>query len=243
MADEIAKPVTRGEVFASPSEDSHVSPRALDTRRILLRDELARRSSPQIAAMYWQAVRALDDRGNGERYVIAGHLLRETQDQLPRHLDVPDAAPRMRLGQVFQWLKGRWNRLIGSTASCGTDGRWAGSVDGPLAKFLWDLNKKMAQYEADRPRTVDVQRRTLATIDPALAAVPDAAARDVVAAWLRFHDVFTSAAHHGTVDAPDFERAVEGFEDLLGDRLVPRTFEKQDEIARRVREIEARADH
>ena len=213
-----------------------------EPRRALLRDELSNRATPAIAAMYWEAVRALDNGSNGERYVIAGHLLREVQDHLPGHLEVPQATPRMRLGDVFRWLRGRWNGLVRATRTRDADGRWGGSVDGALARFLWDLGRKVSQYEADQPKAEDLQRRTLGHLDPALAAVPEAAQRDVVQAWRGFHDVFTSTAHHAPADPDLFEETVEAFEALLGDRLVPRTFEKQDLITQLVREAEGRAD-
>ena len=101
---------------------------------------------------------------------------------------------------------------------------------------------KIAQYGVDRPRWADVQRRTLVHLDPALGAVPVVAQEDVVRAWLSFREVFASTAHHAPVDPGRFEEVVEAFEALLGDRIVPRTFEKQDQIAQLIREAEGRAD-
>lgn len=192
--------------------------------------------------MYWEAIRALDDSTNTERYAIAGHLLREVQDRLPAHLAVPQASPGMRLGDVFTWLINRWNTVTQRSGCRGADGAWAGDVDAPLSRFLGDLGNKISQYEADRPRRADIHQRTLTYLDPALGAVPAVARVDIVQVWMSLHDVFTSAAHHGTIGAVRFEGAVEGFEALLGDRIVPRTFERQDQIAQLVREAEGRAD-
>jgi hypothetical protein len=52
--------------------------------------------------------------------------------------------------------------------------------------------------------------------------------------------VFNSATHSSKPE--QFEAAVEAFEEFLGDRLAPRTFEKRDAIADLVREGEGRAD-
>lgn len=192
--------------------------------------------------MYWEAIRALDDSSNLERYAIAGHLLREVQDRLPTHLAVPQATPGMRLGDVFTWLVNRWNKVTQRSTCRGGDGAWAGVVDPPLARFLGELGNKILQYEADRPRRADIHQRTLTQLDPALGAVPNVTRVDIVEAWMSMHDVFTSAAHHGTLDPLHFDETVEGFEALLGDRIVPRTFERQDQIAQLVREAEGRAD-
>ncbi len=193
--------------------------------------------------MYWAAIRALDDGSNTERYAIAGYLLREVQEQLPRHLAVPQATPQMRLGDVFSWLSDRWTALLGVTGCRDGDGIWSGNVDRSLARFLTDLNKKIAQYRGDRPRWADVQRRTLGHLDPALAAVPAATQQDVVDDWLDCHDVFNAAAHHQQVDAERFEESVRAFEALLGERVVPRTFERQRQIEELVREAEGRANN
>jgi hypothetical protein len=60
--------------------------------------------------------------------------------------------------------------------------------------------------------------------------------------WMAAHDVFTNAAHHSLDDLGQLEAAAELFEDLLRDRLAPRTFDKEDLIAALVLEGEARAD-
>ena len=191
--------------------------------------------------MYWESIRALDDAGNGERLVIAGHLLRELQDRLPAHLPVPEVKTQPRLSDLFQWLVQRWQRVVAGSACRDGDG-WRGEIDVHLGRFLRDLGKKVSEHTAARPNWKEYQKVALGSLDPALTEVPEIVQVAVVDRWLTLHDIFAKAAHHGPVDVATFEEAVREFEELLGDRIVPRTFEKQTDIRKMVMEAEGRAD-
>lgn len=214
-----------------------------DPRRGLLRDELARRTTPRLAAMYWQAIRAMDDSVNEERIPVAAHLLRELQKVLPKHLpDAPQVKGRLTLGDLFRWLEGEWPRVRQTSACFGEDNRWSGAIDGTLAAFLRDLEAWITRYRNENPRWKSVQGDVLGRLDPALNAVPEPTRTAAVDLWLDLNDFFNGAAHHASVAEATFASRVQEFEEFLGDRLIPRTFAKRGRIAELVREAEDSAD-
>jgi hypothetical protein len=193
--------------------------------------------------MYWQAIRAIDDPLNEERIPVAGYLLRELQDALPKYLPTAaQAKKRLTLGNFFTWLEGEWPKLVENSECAGDDGRWSGEIDKVLARFLGELGGWISRYRADNPRWRTFQRDVLGELDPALSEVPELTQAAAVALWLDLHAFFNAAAHHATIDEATFEERLQVFEDFLGDRLIPRTFEKRDRIAQMVKEAEADAD-
>lgn len=210
--------------------------------RVLLRDQLVNATkSSRLASLYWESIRALGDPDNEARHAIAGHLLRELQDGLPRYLNVPEE--RGRLGDFFQWLAGTWRKLMRGRAARAANGLWVGeTVDGRLGAFLGVLHDKIDEYAAVYGRRRETQRLALGQLDRGFGDVPGSVQKAVVDRWMEIHDVFTNAAHHRLKTSSELEDAVEAFEEMLIDRLAPRTFAKQDAIAALVREAEGRAD-
>lgn len=211
-----------------------------DPRRILLRDELSSKTAKEVADMYWEAIRALDDGSNPERLPICAFLLRELQAALPTYLPLPQPKARMTAGSVIDWAEKEWNRLAAAPGQI-VQGRWTGALEGPVAAFLHALGDLITRYRTDNPRWHVEQRRALTTLDPAIGTIPDEAQNDLVKAWEDFRDYFNRGTHHGAVDVTDFEDRVRAFESFLGDRLVPQTFAKRDQIAALVREAEGNA--
>jgi hypothetical protein len=194
--------------------------------------------------MYWQAIRAVDDPTNRERIAIAGHLLRLLQEELPDDLpNVPKVRSPARLRDFFDWLDARWQRLARNATCRADDGHWAGSIDGALDDFLCEMERRLKTHKADYPRWKGEQRRVLGSFDMELSRVPEWTQEAIVDVWIGFHDVFTKAAHHGEVGEGEFEERLKAFEDFLGDRLIPRTFAKREQIAQLIREAEGRADN
>ncbi len=185
----------------------------------------------------------MDDPLNEDQIAIAGYLLRELQQALPKALPAaPQAKSRLKLDNFFSWLEARWPKLAQNSSCARDDGRWSGTVDRALATFLADLGRWIVRYRDDNPRWKAFQRQTLGTLDPALSEVPEQTQAAAVEFWLDLHDFFNTAAHHATIDEKTFKERLKAFEDFLGDRLIPRTFEKRDRIAQLVREAETRAD-
>lgn len=208
-------------------------------KRVLLGEQLVKKTTPRLTAYYWEAIRALREGDDLIRFSIAGHALRELQNGLPHHLEVPEE--RGRLGDFFNWLREQWRGLLqGRPEKVGAE-LWTGVViDQPLGTFLGALHDKIETYIGVYPRRREMHRSALGRLDPGLSQVPDAVQETVVTTWMELSRVFNSATHSS--DPDEFEAAVEAFEDFVGDRLAPRTFEKQDAIEDLVREGEGRAD-
>lgn len=207
--------------------------------RVLLGEQLLKSTSPTLTAYYWEAIRALREGDDLIRFSIAGHALRELQNGLPHHLEVPEEKGRLR--DFFGWLEGQWKRLQrGRPEKAGRE-LWTGEeIDKALGTFLGALDERIATYLGVQPRRREMHRSALGRLDPDLSQVPDAVQEAVVGTWVELSGVFNKATH--SINPEEFEAAVEAFEAFLGDRLAPRTFEKRDAIEALVREGEARAD-
>jgi hypothetical protein len=208
-------------------------------KRILLREQLLKATTPRLTAYYWEAIRALREADDEIRFSVAGHALRELQNGLPHHLEVPEE--RGRLGDFFNWLRDQWRKLLPSRPPKVNGELWTGlEIDRPLGIFLGTLHQKIETYAGVYVRRREMHRNALGHLDPGLGEAPDAVQQAVVSTWMELSGVFNSATH--STNPEEFEAAVEAFEDFLIDRLAPRTFEKQDAIADLVREAEGRAD-
>lgn len=208
-------------------------------KRVLLGEQLIRRTTPRLTAYYWEAIRALREADDEIRFSIAGHALRELQNGLPHHLDVPEE--RGRLSDFFSWLRGEWLKLFARRLAKVNEELWIGlEIDRPLGVFLGKLHDKIETYAGVSPRRREMHRSALGRLDPSLSEAPDAVQEAVVNTWMQLSGVFNNATH--STRPEEFEAAVEAFEDFLIDRLAPRTFEKQAAIADLVREGEGRAD-
>jgi hypothetical protein len=206
---------------------------------VLLGEQLIRATTPRLTAYYWEAIRALREADGEIRYGIAGHALRELQNGLPNHLDVPEE--KGRLGDFFIWLRDRWRSLTSSRPPKVSAELWTGlTIDRPLAVFLGTLHDKIETHAGVYPRRREMHRSALGLLDPGLSQAPDTVQEAAVTTWMGLSGVFNSATHSSNPE--EFEAAVEALEDFLIDRLAPRTFEKRDAIAALVREGEGRAN-
>jgi hypothetical protein len=187
--------------------------------------------------MYWGAIVALDGADNPERLAMAGHSLRELQDRLPGIFDLPEATQRFKLDDVFPGIAAKWEATRDGSA-CHQDGDWIGEIDQRLQKFLRAFDSFVRQYKERNPRMQRVSRAALARLDPGLEIVPAATGDEAVAVWLDVRRIFVKVAHHNITDETILVGALARFESLLGDRLYPKTFEKQSEIDAIIREAE-----
>lgn len=185
-----------------------------------------------------EAIRALREGDDEVRFSVAGHMMRELQGGLPKHLNVPQE--KGRVGDFFEWLREKWAVLINGRPEKSGEELWLGaSVDRPFAKFLAVLHDKIQFYAGIRPRKRDEHWAMLGKLDPTLGRAPETVRSEIVDTWMELNGIFNTATHSVVPD--EFEKAVETFELLLEDRLVPRTVEKQVAIATFVKEFEGRA--
>jgi hypothetical protein len=207
--------------------------------RVLLGELLAKHTTTELTAYYWEAIRALREADDEIRCSIAGHALRELVNGLPNHLDVPEVTGS--LGEFFGWLRDTWRPLAARRAANASGEVWIGTTIEPrLGRFLADFDGKIEDYAATHPLRREMHQSALTRLDPRLGQTPESVQVAVVKDFMRLQDVFNSATHSSSPE--EFEPAVEGFEEFLIDRLAPKTFEKRDAIAALVREGEGRAD-
>ena len=208
-------------------------------KRVLLREQLLKATTPRLTAYYWEAIRALREADDEVRYAIAGHALRELQNGLPNHLNVPEEIGRS--GDFFRWLRDAWRGLLSNRPAKLAADLWTGmTIDAALGGFLGTLHNKIEESAAVYPMRRDMHRSALGRLDPGLSRAPDTVQEAVVVTWMRLQDIFNDATHSGNPE--EFESAVEAFEDFLIDRLAPKTFAKRDAIAALVQEAEGRAN-
>ena len=208
-------------------------------KRVLLREQLLKATTPRLTAYYWEAIRALREADDEIRYGIAGHALRELQNGLPNHLEVPEE--KGRLGDFFVWLRDQWRRLLPNRPTKANAELWTGlAIDRPLGVFLGTLHDKIEIYAGVNPRRQDMHRSALGRLDPGLSQAPESIQLAIVKTWMDLSDVFNNATHSSKPG--EFEDAVEAFEDFLIDRLAPKTFEKRDAIKALVEEAEGHAN-
>jgi hypothetical protein len=208
-------------------------------KRVLLGEQLLKATTPRLTAYYWEAIRALREADDEIRYGIAGHALRELQNGLPNHLEVPEE--KGRLGDFFDWLRDHWWRLLLNRPAKVNAELWTGlAIDRPLGVFLGTLHDKIEIYTGVKPRRREMHRSALGRLDPGLSQAPESIQKAIVQTWMDLSQVFNNATHSS--DPEEFEGAVEAFEDFLIDRLAPRTFEKRDAIKALVQEAEGHAN-
>jgi hypothetical protein len=213
---------------------------ANEPARGLLRDELRRRSA-ELADIYWGAISVLDVHDNPERLAMSGHSLRELQDRLPRILAVPEASERMKLEDVFPGVADKWESMRDGTDRRTDAGDWQGEIDTRLRRFLQWFDAFVRKFRERNVRMERVSRATLGRLDPGLESVPAETGDEAVRIWLAVRRTFVGFAHHNLVEETVLFDALVRFESLLGDRLYPKTFEKQAQIDSIIREAEVDA--
>jgi hypothetical protein len=157
-------------------------------KRVLLGEQLVKRTTPRLTAYYWEAIRALREADDEIRFSIAGHALRELQNGLPHHLEVPEE--RGRLGDFFNWLRDQWRKLLPGRPPKVDAELWTGlEIDRPFGVFLGTLHEKIETYAGVYPRRREMHRIALGHLDPGLSRAPDAIQEAVVTTWMENLDL------------------------------------------------------
>jgi hypothetical protein len=152
-------------------------------KRVLLGEQLLKATTPRLTAYYLEAIRALREADDEIRFSIAGHALRELQNGLPDHLDVPEE--KGRVGDFFNWLRDQWRKLLPGRPPKVHAELWAGlEIDRPLGVFLGTLHDKIETYARVNPRRREMHRSALGRLDPGLSQAPDTVQEAVVTTWM-----------------------------------------------------------
>jgi hypothetical protein len=166
--------------------------------RIELGGLLAKQTTPELTAYYWEAIRALRESDALIRRSIAGHALRELVNGLPHHLDVPVPGG---LREFFIWLSNAWRPLAARQVATATEEVWIGrTIEPRLGAFLSDLDGRIERYAATQRVRRDLHQNALTHLDPRLAQTPESVQNAVVKTWMDLQDVFQSATHSGNPD-------------------------------------------
>jgi hypothetical protein len=210
-------------------------------RRQLLREQIVLRTkgNRRLGSFYWEAIRSLREGEDEVRFQVAGHLLRELQEELPKHLDVPEPKAGG-VGEFWGWIQSAWEAVSKDRPATVGNQLWKdATIDGPLARFLAKLHDKIRHYKTVMDRKANRFDHMLVRLDPSLSGAPGSLREDLVRDWMHTNGVFNAATH--SVDPDEFEDTVEIFERLLEDRVARQTLEKEDAITAFIREVEGRA--
>src|ERR1039458_4043222 len=141
-----------------------------------------------LAELYESALRSLHDVGNPGRLFLAGHCIREMTNGLPKVLDVPILTSQARMGDQVNALEPVWDSAL--KGECFKDGRWSGTIDGPLERLVRRLHEFFRWLSENRPKRRHVAVNLFRNLDPAGIPLPKALEKQRVDLWLELHDYF-----------------------------------------------------
>jgi hypothetical protein len=152
-------------------------------------------------------------------------------EKLPAYMDVAVPAHAQSLTSEAKNAKDVWTRAANLSPCRQPDGSWAGAVDAHLQKGIRAIETLFAWIEANKPRRRDEIDQALTRLDPAGRALPTPLQDLNIQQWETMRDFFVPVSHHKKeYPVEEFSRWVEALERFLLERLVPRTFDEQDEL-------------
>lgn len=170
-----------------------------------------------MADLYESALRAFHDGSNSGRIFLAAHAIREMTNELPNVMDLPIFADQGRLGDQMSALEAEWDRALKS--GCHKDGRWTGTIDGHLERWLNRLPKFFHWWRESHPKRRSVAVTLFRHLDPAGLPLPEPLEKRRADRWLELHNYFVQTAHRKPTTAEDFEQRLQTLEELLLDSL------------------------
>lgn len=183
----------------------------------------------RLAGRYLGALAAIASAHNPDRLAQAGHSLREMMDLIPETVDVRVEALREKLGNEAAKLEGAWEAA--QKSGCLSDGKWQGTIDRPLERFLLAAGLFYSWKEEHQPRRRTEFGLILIELDASKKPAPKVLQSLNVEAWIEMHNYFVRIAHHRDgVDLAEFEGWLDALERTILNLLVPRTFEDFDKI-------------
>jgi hypothetical protein len=127
------------------------------------------------------------------------------------------------MGDQVNVLEPVWDRALKS--ECLRDGRWSGTIDGPLERLLRSLHDFFRWLRESRPKRRDVAVNLFRHLDPAGVFLPKTLEKQRADRWLELHDYFVRTAHRSATTNADFQAHLEALEQLLMDSLYRRPSE------------------
>lgn len=213
-----------------------------EPRRALLREQLELKVSPRAGAMYWEALRVLQDSRNEERHAVCCYLLRELQRAFPKDVLVPDLTNAVNAEFVIGWAADQEKAVREKIArSNDKEKPWTKTLRKAVTNFFTTLHERLVTYREFYPKHSDDVRHALIQVDRALEGIAEPDLDLLVREWSALHDYFNRGTHHGPTEQLELEARVRHFERFMGDRLNPPTFSNRQQIAEIVREAEGRA--
>ncbi len=196
--------------------DEGPAPFHLVGRRQTLHSSLTAKS-PALADLYESALRTLHDGSNPGRLFLAAHAIREMTNDLPSVMDLPIFADQGRLSDQVNALEAAWHRALQS--GCQAGGRWSGTIDAPLERWLGRVQQFFHWLRESRPRRRDVAVTLFRHLDPAGLPLPQTLEKQHADRWLELHKYFVRTAHRAPTTAEEFEKGLQALEQLLLDSL------------------------
>jgi len=195
-----------------------------------------------LGTIYHGALSVFQEEGNPDRLALTAHGLRELMEKIPRYLDLPQEKSSSNMLGKVRGLQDSWRDTVEKT-NCLKDGRWSGTVDKFLERFLKRTHEFFQWVEDNRPKRKQSAATVLRKLDPLPYALPEAIEKLRVNEWECIHDYFEKVAHHnGVVAVEEFTGWLASLERFLLDRLIPRTFEDHAKIDEIIEEGEKNAE-
>jgi hypothetical protein len=208
---------------------------ALSGQQLALLDALSQEDG-RLAKMYQGGMIALSGNENPENLAHAAHSFREIMEKMPEYKDLP-LPDRTSLKNRVQELQKDWVVHLEQNIQ-GADG-----VDnaGPRAlTFFKKCESFFLWFEKHHPQRKKSVAKMIRSLDPQGERLPSEIEELRVEEWDTCRDYFINVAHHRRdTTTEEMRKWTDVLERFLLDRLKPRTFEDQKNIADLINEAES----
>jgi len=167
----------------------------------------------EIAALYEDALLAVQQRGSAERFYSAGHAIRLFMHDMPKVFDLPTLGSLPLLSNKIRDLDSSWKTARQST--CRVDGRWKGEIDGLLERLLSALEDFFSWREDQIPKKQQIAEEVFRRADPGPADLPSDLSERRAKRWLKLFGYFSSVAHLSSTTLDEFQERLSEVEEIV----------------------------
>ncbi len=189
-----------------------LEPFALTVRQRLVLEAVSARSQ-DIATLYEDALRSLQESRRTLRFYAPGHSVRLFMHDMPQIFDLPTLGSLPQLSAKIQALDPIWRAAHQS--GCRGDGGWNGEIDSALGKLLTALEDFFSWREEQLPKKQQIAEEVLRRSDPGPAALPADLFERRGKRWLKLFGFFNSVAHSGSTSIGEFQERLTEVEDVV----------------------------